>query len=199
LYDQAHELRGNQTSVASISLPEEPIQDKAAEVAVSIWHLRDPLVQWNAITRGAADVDELVKSSNSLLLCRDLANMRKHLRNENASGRDPRIGLVTFDTSRSGVIELAYDGISKAKALLVTLAEPLYYRVNLNLKDAIVQDAFAVFDDAMRHWIPIIGQIGILSSAGAENLQLLGRLNSLMASPKPPILEIPTPLNYEHG
>jgi hypothetical protein len=114
--------------VGSLRLRDERILDRIFEYAKSVWHLKDRLKLWVKAKGFAIDVEAAANKSRNLLICADLANWKKHGENKNRSGLAPRIDYVTFDTSRSGGVELYFDGASKHQELLVANDVPIPFR-----------------------------------------------------------------------
>lgn len=162
----------------NLSLPDERIQGAVWEFAEGVWHLKDRLHQWVKATGNNTDVEAFVKTSQRLLICADLANMKKHGRSENRSKLDPQLGNVIFDTSKSGPIEFFYSGAGKDKELLVTNPVPIPFSVELLIHDgtASLGDAVEIIHQAFTDWLPLIQKLGILSGDDNETKLLREQL-----------------------
>ena len=149
--------------------PDERICDRILEFAKAVWHLKDRLYQYAKATQQPLNVDEVAKRSTSLLISADLANKKKHGRNENRSQLDPHLGLVSFDTSKNGPVEIYYDGAMKEKELIVSNPIPISYSVNvLDQADAVLGDAREIINAGFNDWLPVIRQLGVLSGEDRE-------------------------------
>jgi hypothetical protein len=155
--------------LGTLYTPSERITDAVCSVAKSVWHLKDRLHQWTKATNSQGDADAWSKTSEHLLVCSDLANWKKHGRHENRSKLSPRLTQVAFDTSRSGPIEMFYDGAIKEQELLVTNPVPIAYRVEMEYSDGrAIPDAVDVIHLGFRHWIPFIQKHRILEGDNPE-------------------------------
>ena len=153
--------------------PDERIYDRVLEFAKAVWHLKDRLHQYAKATNQHADVDHVAKQSNDLLVCADLANKKKHGRNENRSQLDPHLGLVSFDTSNNGAIEMYYDGAMKDKELIVAKPVPIPYSVDvLDQDDSVIGDARIIINRGFSAWLPLIRQLNVLSADDPETKAL---------------------------
>lgn len=153
-----------------LKLPDEPIHDRILGFAKAVWHLKDRLHQFAKATKQAIDLDAIADQSANLLVTADLANKKKHGRNENRSKLDPRLDLVAFDTGEVGSIEFYYDGAMKDKELIVTNPVPIPFAVDVLIQDgnAVLGDAREIINNALLDWLPVIQQLGILSGDDAE-------------------------------
>ena len=153
-----------------LSCPDERITDQVAELAKAVWHLKDRLYQWVKASGRSADIDGFTKSSKELLICADLANLKKHGRNKNRSGLNPRLANVDFDTSKNGTVEIFYDGATKAKEVIVERAIPIPYTVQLLIHDGpdSIGDAIEIVSRGLESWLPLIQQLGVLEGDGRE-------------------------------
>lgn len=157
-----------------LKLPDEPIHDRVLEFAKAVWHLKDRLHQFAKATNQRADLKGIADQSTNLLVVADLANKKKHGRNENRSQLNPHLDLVAFDTSNSGPIEFYYDGAMKDKELIVTTPVPIPFTVDLLIHDgnAVLGDARDIINKALLDWLPVIQQLGILSADDSETKAL---------------------------
>jgi len=172
-------ITGLRTQINKLAVPDERILDAVLSLAKSIWHLKDRLSQWVRGNNLSEEVESHAKGCPDLLIAADLANRKKHGRSQNVSGQRPRLELVEFDTSQSGVVEFFYNGAMKEKELLVTNPKPLKFTVPV-LTDgdtAPLGDAVEMLAHAFEHWKPLIRKIGALGDVkNPENRQLARRL-----------------------
>jgi len=161
-----------------VSLADERIIDRVFEFAKSVWHLKDRLKLWVHAQGLGFKVEAEAEKCHTLLVCADLANRKKHGTNRNRSKIDPRIETVKFDTSRSGGIELYYDGATKHQELLVTDPAPIPYRVDVVADGGTrnLGNAADLIDHAFSEWLPMIQRLGILSSSDGESEYLREQL-----------------------
>jgi len=159
-------IRGLQTRAKAIKLPDEKIQDEVLNFAQSVWHLKDRLKQWAKLQKKKINIEALSKQSVHLQVCADLANQKKHGRMSNRSGLSPKLDEVSFDTSRSGMIELFYEGDCKEKELLVENTVPIPYSVDILINDGkeSLGNAVEYICKAFDFWLPIIRELNILSN-----------------------------------
>jgi hypothetical protein len=161
---------GLRTGALTMKLPDERIQDQVLELAKAVWHLKDRLRQWAKATRSSEDVEAWAERSIDLRICADLANWKKHGRHQNVSRLDPQLDEVTFDTSRSGVLELQYDGATKKKTLLVSNTVPIPFHVDVLVKGGGTQgNAAEVIARAFGHWLPLVQRLGVLAGSDPES------------------------------
>jgi hypothetical protein len=85
--------------------------------------------QWIKATNSQGDADAWsnIRVSTRVL---DLANWKKHGRHENRSKLSPHLTQVAFDTSRSGPIEMFYDGAIKNR----NSSSRTLFRLHIGLK-----------------------------------------------------------------
>jgi len=172
-------INGLRAGIKKLSLPDERILDAVLSLAKSIWHLKDRLHQWVQANNLPEDVESYAKDCPPLLIAADLANWKKHGRSQNVSVQKPRLELVEFDTSQSGIVEFFYDGAMKEKELLVTNPKPLKFKVPVLIDggDAQLGDAVEVLTQAFEHWKPLIRTVGALGDQkNGENRELARRL-----------------------
>ncbi len=157
-------------SIQRLSLPDERIKDKVGEFAKAVWHLKDRLRQWVKVLASTTDVDTFANSSQELLICSDLANLKKHGRNKNRSELNPQLGNVEFDTSRSGTVEFFYDGAAKDKEVIVQHPVPIPYSVQLLIHDgsASMGNAIEIISRGFEAWLPLVQKLGVLDGDGRE-------------------------------
>jgi hypothetical protein len=165
---------GLRAKINVIKLPDEDIHSRILHFAQSVWQLKDRLGQWAKATAFSVDVDKIAQENCDLLVCADLANQKKHGRNENRSGLAPRLGLVKFDTSKSGVVEFFYDGAIKKKEIFVTEPEPIPFSVDIENygENGVLGDAVEVIYHAFLGWLPLIRQLKILAADDRESQSL---------------------------
>ncbi len=190
-------INGLRIGIKCLQLPDERILDGVYRLAESVWHLKDRLKTWGQAQGLDLNVESHAASAGSLLIVADLANMKKHgelLRPR--SNRSPRLGvlrhdengradkegsgLVSFDTSNSGVVEVFYDGSRKDKELLVTHAVPIPFKVEVLVDDGgtSLGNAVDFIYSAFREWLPIIDDAGVLSDGDRESEELLKGLRA---------------------
>lgn len=155
-------------------LPDEPIHDRVMEFAKAVWHLKDRLHQYAKATNQPTDLEAVADNSTNLLITADLANKKKHGRNENWSKLDPQLDLVGFDFSNSGPIELYYDGAMKEKEVIVTNPVPVPFTVDVRGQDDDVAfgDAREIINNALLDWLPVIQKLDILAADDLETKAL---------------------------
>lgn len=148
-------IRGLVAQIDEIALPDERILDAVLSLSKSVWQLKDRAKIWASASSAKVDVESEVKKCSSLLLCADLANWKKHGANTRRSGRNPRVELVRFDTSRSGVVEVYYRGDAKQKELIVTNPTAIHFSIDVTdgLGGPFVGEAKEILADAFRFWI----------------------------------------------
>jgi len=128
-------IKGLQTNIKELGLPDEGIWDSITNFAMGVWHLKDRLHQWIKINGIKVNAESVVDDSLNLKVCADIANSKKHGRSSNRSGLSPTLSLVKFDTSNSGTIEFYYEGDIKNKILLVTNPIPIPYTVDIMINN----------------------------------------------------------------
>lgn len=163
--------KGLKKQSLALCLPDEAITDKAYEFAKAVWHLKDRLKAWARLSGLSVDVEGEAEKSHHLLICSDLANRKKHGQSKNRSKIAPKIGVVCFDTSKSGVFELYYGGATKKKGLLVSTRSPITFTVQLLEKGAqsTSGDAIDIISRAFDEWLPIVRRLGVLSDTNPES------------------------------
>ena len=182
-------IKGLKFKSQHLTLPDERIIDRVFQFASSVWHLKDRLRGWVQAKGLSADVEVWAQQQERLLLCADLANKKKHGRHTDRSGLNPELGvlpdggagessdatgLVRFDTSRSGTLELFYDGSTKEKELLVETPAPIAYRVDVlnGNTGKVVGDAIALIHTALCDWLPLLEKLGVLAAGDKESSAL---------------------------
>jgi hypothetical protein len=165
-------------SLGKLRFPDERIIDRVFEFAKSVWQLKDRLKLWVKFQGSGPDAEAVAAGSQNLLICADLANWKKHGENKNRSGLNPRIDLVTFDTSRNGAIELYSDGATKHQEPLVAKNVPIPYTVEVEGKGGTVQlgDATQLIWRAFQDWLAVISANGILADTNRESDHLRQQL-----------------------
>jgi hypothetical protein len=171
---------GEGQGLGTLQLPDERIFDLVYEHAKAVWHLKDRLNLYGSAIGRSGGFDSYARRSPNLVICSDLANKKKHGGNDNRSGRNPRLGLVKFDTSASGRIELYYDGATREKELVVEIDAPIPFSVDVSESDGtIIGDAKEIIDSGIRHWLPMLYQLKLLSSSDPESASLRGILSAV--------------------
>jgi hypothetical protein len=168
------EVTGLRTSILQMSFPVETISDRVALLAASVWHLKDRLNHYAKARRVAADSDAWANSDRNLQICGDIGNHKKHGHNQNHSGVNPLlVPEIVFDTSRSGLLEIYYDGATKHRELLVSNTIPIPYRVDVaEGAGSVIGDAAIIIRAGFDHWLPLIHQLGVLADTGREDAAL---------------------------
>ena len=139
--------------------------------AGSVWQLKDRFKLW-VKTKGSdgkqvqTSIEKMVEKSLNLLLCADLYNIKKHGKLKYPRTHyAPILNSISFNTSKSGVIGINYDGqASKTSDIVATNPEPVPYRVEILSGDGkyCFGNAVVVITRGFGHWIPFIIQSGIL-------------------------------------
>jgi hypothetical protein len=177
---QPHEITGLRIGALTLRLRDVTIINRCYECAQAIWHLKDRLHQWAKQTDAHVNVEEWVAKSTVMLICGDLANRKKHFRRQVRSGRSPKIGdEITIDTSKSGVLELFWDGGTKHKVLFVTSPTPIPFTAEIvdeERPSTVLGDAVETFDAAFKHWLPLIRQLGVVANSDPESKALTNAL-----------------------
>jgi hypothetical protein len=137
-------------------------------------HLKDRLNHYAKATKAGADSDAWANNDRNCQICGDIGNHKKHGHNQNHSGLSPQlVPEIVFDTSRSGLLEIYFDGATKHRELLVSNAVPIPYRVDIaDGVGTVIGDAANIIRAGFDHWLPLIHQLGILAGAGRENAAL---------------------------
>lgn len=173
-------ITGLRIGVLTLQLPDGAIEDKFYEYAKTLWHLKDRMHQWIKATKQSAKVDEWIAQSTPLLICADLANYKKHGRHQQQSDILPKLRHeITFDTSKSGVIEIYYEGALKRKVLYVSNPTPIAFKATIVREDddsKVIGDALSTMDAGQKHWLPFIMNSGVLAPSDPESKALLNEL-----------------------
>lgn len=178
------EVMGLRTNILKMSFPVETITDRVAQLAASVWHLKDRLNHYAKATKANADSDAWANSDLNLQICGDIGNHKKHGHNQNYSRMNPRlIAEVNFDTSRSGQLEFYFDGATKQRELLVSNPVPIPYWVDVvDGTNTIIGDAASILRAGFDHWLPLIDQLGVLGGNGRDDTALRDILFSTQPS-----------------
>lgn len=180
----------------SLILPEERLQDLVYDFARAVWHFRDWLLRWQKVTNAQIEPLKHAKQCDDLLIAGDLINKKKHGENKNISQRDPWLGLVHFDISKSGVVEFWYNGVSKQGILFVTNQNAIHYWINIYAGDGsglpgdessqenltLIGDASDVLLRGFLHWIPLVRKSRVLVPGEPESDGLIEWLREAGAS-----------------
>jgi len=164
----------------TITMPDEHIIDNVLNFAQSIWHLKDRLDAWSKGTSRPFDAKKIYSQSLHLLVCSDLANSKKHGRSDDRSKLSPHLKPeIELDTSKSGLLELFYDGTRKEKELYVTNPSPILYKVKIfgKQKKIIADNAVAYLFEAFKLWIPAIKQLDVLQVGCPESEALIREID----------------------
>jgi hypothetical protein len=180
----SHRIINGGRRFSSLGLPDERITDAVLSLAMSVWHLKDRLHQWKKASALKEDVEGYAKTCMELLVCADLANWKKHGCSGTKSGCNPRLGVVHFDTSRSGVTGLFYNGANKTKELLVTNPVPIPFEIPVlkGNEEETLGTAAVLIAKAFEHWKPLIKRIGVLDSQDRESMALRTQMGFDVAS-----------------
>jgi hypothetical protein len=151
-------------------VPDERIEGDVLAWAKAVWHLKDRLHQFAKSIKCSIDLDAYANAHANLLVCADLANMKKHGCNENRSKLNPRLGPIYFDTSKSGSAELYYDGAMKDKELIVANPVPIPFRVDVLVgeTETVLGDAFEIINKGLLDWLPVIKDLALLNGENPE-------------------------------
>ena len=177
-------ITGLQIGMKLFALPDERIQDLTLEACKAVWHLKDRLKMMATANGSGIDVETLAAKSDSLLLCADLANRKKHGENKNRSTKDPRCGLVKFHFADCGVIELYYDGATGHKEVIVERPVPIHFHVTIASGDdtELYEDAVTLIEDALRAWTPTIYSLNFLEADDRSASHIRSLLDSLSST-----------------
>jgi hypothetical protein len=168
------EVTGLRVRVLEMRFPVETITDRVATLAASVWHLKDRLNHYAKATGSGADPTAWSARCHELKVCGDIGNHKKQGHNQNQSGMSPRlVPEITFDTSRSGVVEYYYDGATKHQELLVSAPVAIPYRVAVaDAAGTEIGTAGDIIRAGFDHWLPLIDQLGVLAAGGRDDLAL---------------------------
>jgi hypothetical protein len=157
----------------------EELTDLMLRYAGSVWQLKDHLKLWvqakglelrDTSEDGSPQITSIEESANkslNLMLCADLNNTKKHgTLNHPRTPYAPVLKGVSFDTSKSGVIGIYYDGDgSKTGDILASNPHSVPYRTEITSGDGTTSfgNALVIITRGFGYWIPVIRQIGILN------------------------------------
>ena len=186
----------------------EELQERVLEFAGRVWQLKDGLIKWietqttlkmeftdtnsgsKLVGTGGQDaeriIEEAAKLSIHLLLCADLYNTHKHYDDCNRSKYQPFLSGVAFDMGKSGVVGIRYDGTRKTGEITVADPNPVKFQIEMYSRNNPVNfgDAVVVVARAFWYWIPLIRQMGLLSSDNPEDKVILDDLESVNSAIK---------------
>jgi len=168
------DVTGLRKNILEMRFPVETITDRVALLAASVWHLKDRLNHYAKATNANVDSDAWANNSRNLQICGDIGNHKKHGHNQNRSGMSPQlVPEIIFDTSHSGLLEFYYNGATKQRELLVSNPVPIPYRVDIaDGAGTVIGDAATIIRAGFNHWLPLIGQLGIVAGTGQEETSL---------------------------
>lgn len=162
-------------SLQTLIFPHEGILDAILSFAVSVWQFKDYLK--SAAQSSARDkVEAFAEKSTELKIVADLANQKKHARvNKPRSGLSPKLGIlrddhlsvgvVSFDTSRSGMFEFAYNGKNRAHRIWVSNPLPIPFSTEIIVSTpsgpASKGDAVTFIYAAFKQWERLVPTLGI--------------------------------------
>lgn len=169
-----HEVTGLRTNMLKLTMPIEPLAERAALTAAAVWHLKDRLNHYAKATGSEADTTAWANGNLNTRICGDLGNHKKHGHNQNHSGLSPMLADgVELDLSKSGLIEMYYNGATKAQELLVSNLTPIPFRIDVvDPKEVVLGNSTDIIRDGFDHWLPLIDQLGILAGSGNDDLAL---------------------------
>lgn len=183
-------------SIGILGLPDERINDAIHHFAGSVWHLGDRIRRWDRARGTSSEVvkrriTKLIGESRDLQICGDLITEKKHGAREDRSGLQPWLSGTHFDTSKNGAVEFWYDGKVKEAYLLVTIANPVPFRVDVYRGDdptinrerpdagAKIGNAVDIISSGFRAWLPLIRDLGLLVGDDPEDDALIQILEPL--------------------
>ncbi len=156
----------------------EELHELLLRFAGSVWQLKDRLKLLvkakglelrETVSNGKqarTSIEKMVTKSPNLLLCADLYNTKKHGKlNHPRTNFSPILNGISFDTSKSGVIGINYDGqASRTGDIVATNPEPVSCRIEILSGDGknCFGDAVVVITRGFGYWIPVIRQLGVL-------------------------------------
>lgn len=148
-----------------LSIPDERISDLYFNFAMAVWHLKDRLRHYSQAAEVSIDIQATEVGSRDLLICADLSNWKKHGAHGDRSALRPYLSEVRFDLSKSGGIELYYDGVMKKKGLIVSNLQPIPFHIDVLTGEgrSIVGNAREIINTAFCAWIPLIEMAGLFS------------------------------------
>lgn len=173
-------INGLRFKTKTMHLDDEPVIDMALSLSKSLWHFKDYIKKLISTSCVDCNLEEELRTKEYLLICADLANRKKHAENKNRSKIDPRIGLVKYDLTQVGEVELFYDGKSKDWELIVTHPNEIPFEVQIEGpgRQVLFTDARQVFCNAFDEWKGILSEHGLLDSDD-ETCQMLKKLIGL--------------------
>jgi hypothetical protein len=150
------------------------VQGEILALAGAVWHLRERLDKWGEATGATISVRREARRDPNLCLCADLWNAKKHGEcRDDLSGLHPRLDTVEYDLSRSGSVELACDGASQVKEVIVAAPVPIPFRVNLLTGDGVViGNVVDIIRAGMLSLLPAIRQLGVLNGEDRPAVEL---------------------------
>jgi len=176
LLDPMSEPRGIRVGHgARFSFPHDGIIDMILNLAQSVWHFKDYLIDAHGERK---PVEDYADSKRDLLICSDLANAKKHATLRRAKGRSglaPQLGIlsdgramygvVEFDTRKNGIVEFVYTGKTRAHRFWVSQPVGIPFRTDILVarKRGVGSkgDAAAFIFKAFKQWEPLMKRLGI--------------------------------------
>lgn len=172
-------IDGLRVRVKILDVPEDRTLARGYELAKAIWHLKDWIKTCAPLFGHAPqEVEAHAAALPEMLVCADLANFKKHggpLKSPRCDW-EPRLGPeVVFDLSKSGLIEMYYDGARKRTALYVSESQPIptYLPVLVNDGSACLRDDFGrIARNCVIHWNQLIQAWKLLDPQHPEALAI---------------------------
>ncbi len=187
-YGEYSDINGMLMSFQSFVFPHEPTIQRANAIAVAIWSMKDHTQRVCRAFAITGDLDERLDGKPHLLVTADLANSYKHGPCNSRSGLSPVFGIadgdhnshsagvVRLDTANCGLCELYYDGSRKHAVLLVSRPNPIQFHVDVLVTEdetaSSLGSARTVFRCAMRDWITVFEEIGLLDDDDRETIAI---------------------------
>ena len=161
--------------IGQLVYPHEGILDAISTLAMNVWHVKDYVK--DCLPKGKQrQVENFADGSTELKIVADLANEKKHARLDRPRSKlSPGLGLlddgklmlgvVRFDTSRSGMVEFAYNGRNKSHRIWAEKLTPIPFGtdivVTMRNGTASKGDAVQFIYDAYRQWQTLFLALGI--------------------------------------
>lgn len=187
-YGEYSDIDGLLMSSKSFIFPHEPTIQRVNAIAVAIWSMKDHAQRVSRAFKITRDLEGCLDGKRHLLVTADLANSYKHGPCYSRSGLSPVFGIadgdhnshsagvVRLDTANCGLCELYYDGSRKHAVLLVSRPTPIQFHVDVLVTEdetaSSLRSARTVFRCAMRDWITVFEEIGLLDDDDRETMAI---------------------------
>ncbi|MBU0640770.1 MAG: hypothetical protein KKB50_18045 [Planctomycetes bacterium] len=176
ILDPLAEPRGLRVGRGSrFAFPHEGIGDAILNLAQSVWHFKDYLIDASGKRKR---VEDYAASKLGLLICSDLANEKKHAtlkRLKGRSGLAPQLGILSddkpmysvieSDLRNNGVVEFAYNGKTKSHRFWVSRPVGIPFRTDILVarKRGVGSkgDAVKFVFKAFMQWQQLMKQLGV--------------------------------------